>query len=150
MDQDTLIAKKLVLVDDAGLPRVLLSTVDNRPCVALMNDQGVTKAALPAPYGDPVLSLPGKDGQEKCRLLMEDDASVFEMKGTSGEVVLTLRLSEESRPQIAVLNAGGQPRGLISINPEGNPTIYLADIDNNHIVRLIEQDGKGEVFVKGL
>ncbi len=107
-----IVTGRLVLTDQAGGTRAILSVVDGfGPSLVIYGENGKAGAALAMPPEGPTLALYDQSGQLRVRLGAID--------ATGPSLVLN---DARRRPRVQISVTGGEVPGVVLLNDAGQPT----------------------------
>jgi hypothetical protein len=107
-----IVTSRLVLTDQAGGTRAILSVVDGfGPSLVIFGENGKAGAALAMPPEGPTLALYDQSGQLRLRLAA--------IESTGPSLVLN---DSKRRPRAQMAITGGEVPGVMLLNESGQPT----------------------------
>lgn len=120
--QQTIEARKLVLIDANGKPTAELGAAQEGSGLVLMDSAGKPRAALiVTPTGEPGLKLYDRAGVVRAALLVDNDG----------------------RAGLALYDAGNRNRAALATNPGGSSALMLFDRDGR-LVEILPAHSDGE------
>ena len=140
--------REIILKDDAGKTRVLLSASHSgQPLIALTDDTGEIRAGLTMKKGGPGLFLRNADGKEELRVALDPSGPAL-MLSDSSQVVRTGLAMIDGRPGLFLRDANRKQRLSLTLQDMG-PALFL--MDQNETTRmglLINRKGDPNILVQ--